>query len=116
MSKEKRDDEDYEVSHLSVNSFEGEEKVHADVIKDEQGRRKINYLEEIGALDELERLGIVCDEKNEGAKPILIHDVSIPHHMSRFLEIHRDTIRQQSSKLIKYNHIYQPYLDGRTRL
>lgn len=83
---------------MSLNSFEGQDKVHPTVTKDGQGRYKINYLDEIGALAELQRLSIVCDEKDEGAKPILIHDVSIPHHMNRFLGIHRELVKQEDER------------------
>jgi hypothetical protein len=83
---------DKDDSMVSVNSFYGEEDMMREDSYDEEGRRKINYLEEIGLIDELKRLGIESDinEFREDARPLM--DLSIPSHMVKFRQIHKDLV------------------------
>jgi hypothetical protein len=63
-----------------------------------KGPSTIDYLEEIGISKELQRLGIVSELKMEDVRPEIVHDVSIAHHMERFIEEHRRIINLKVEK------------------
>lgn len=88
-----------ENSVLGIDDFEGE---RIDPPASKTGQKEeaiIDYLQEIGISKELQRLSIVSGLKMEDAKPDLVHDVSISHHMERFIEEHKLVIEQREEKI-----------------
>ena len=93
---------DSDNSLVSVNSFDGEDMLKKEDSFDEEGRQKVNYLEEIGIIDELERLGIVCNDKEFREQARIVFDLSIPAHLVKFRQMHKEMVYEDAVKREEY--------------
>lgn len=91
------DFKDDENSAIELGQFEQQLFTKKKVEIDEfTGKERVNYLQEIGLVDELEKLKLIDKPDKSGGEPFWKQDMKVPSHLRKFREEHSQELYRWS--------------------